>query len=115
MKNRVEQVSDFIRSEIAQIIIKEVELPQDSLVTISRVDIANNYRYALIWVSVIPVERSMEIIKILLKNKKPIQKMLAEKLSIIFSPKISFKLDSQVQKVYEVEHLLDQIRDEEDK
>lgn len=99
---RCQRVSSLILEELNKIIIRELEFP-GALATITSVDVLKKLDYATINISVIPTQKSNEVLKILNKNKKHLQYLLLKKINIKPMPEISFKIDFGLEKAAEVE------------
>lgn len=109
MSHRLEQVSSLIRKEMAALIGREIEIPLGTLVTVSRVKLGPDFKFAKIFVNVTPVERAEEVLDILKKNRSRLQKELSSYLTMKFSAKISFVFDAEEAEAQKIESLLDQI------
>lgn len=90
---RKEQLSSLIQKKLGEIIIKEIELPTGSLVTISEVEVSNDFKKAIIWVSVIPGESSEDILGILKKARGHLQHQLGEEIRTRIISRIEFTID----------------------
>jgi len=104
MKHRVERVNNLIREELSKIIAKELEFP--ALVTLTGVSVSDNFAQAVVGFSVLPSDKSDEILKILNKNLRHLQYLLMKKINIKPMPRISFEIDRGLEKAAEVEKLL---------
>ena len=102
MQRRVEQVNILIRDELANIIDREVDLPEKTFVTITRVDTSRDLRYANVFISVLGEEKEAENVKeseyvldIIEKNIYNIQQTLNRRLRMRPVPKIKFLIDRE--------------------
>ena len=90
MSKRIEQINELIKRELGKIILREVDLPENALVTIISVESASNFQSAKIQISVIPETSADAVMKDLNKQIYFIQKTLNKRLKIRPVPKIIF-------------------------
>ena len=88
--NRILRINELIQQEISKIILKEVEAPENSLITVSDVKTSDDLAHAKIWISVFPQKHSKKMLGYFLKNTGYLQKLLNRRLSMKFIPKIKF-------------------------
>jgi len=109
---RVEKVNSLIKKELGKIILKEIDLPPEILLTITRVEASSNLFQAKVFVSVMPEEKTEEIFKILNQNIFSLQQRLNKKLKMRPVPKISFVKEKRTVEAGRVEELLRKIKKE---
>jgi len=109
---RVEKVNSLIKKELGKIILKEIDLPPEILLTITRVEASSNLFQAKVFVSVMPEEKTEEIFKILNQNIFSLQQKLNKKLKMRPVPKISFVKEKRTVEAGRVEELLRKIKKE---
>lgn len=90
MNKRIEQINELIKRELGQIILREVDLRENTLVTIIDVESASNFQTAKIQISIIPESRAEEVMKELNKQIYSMQQILNKHLKIRPVPKIIF-------------------------
>ena len=105
---RIKKVNRLIQEELGKIIQEEVELPRNVLVTITGVDTSVDVRHAKIKVSVIPKEKTEQVLKILEDNIFELQQILNKRLVLRYVPKVRFVIDKSQEKVERIEKLLKQ-------
>ncbi len=108
MSQRVEKINELIKREIGQIIRREIEIPENSLVTVSRVRTSSDLKEAKIWISIFPVKHAQSLLKEFLKRAGYFQRLLNRRLSMRYIPKISFILDNFEEKIGQFEDILDE-------
>lgn len=91
---RLEKLNALLAEELSKIIDRELEFPDDFLVTVTRVIISNDARYASAHVSVFGGEPAAAL-EILSKNVYTIQQILNKRLRMRPVPKIRFMVDEQ--------------------
>ncbi len=111
MKNRVDRVNELIRQELSQIILRDLEMPDQALVTLTRVVASGNLQQAKVYISVVPDERAQEVLKILGKNIFAVQQMLNRKLKMRPVPKILWVPEKATLEAQRIEELLAQIKE----
>mgnify|MGYP001560461547 FL=1 len=110
MKERVFQVNELIQKELGQILLRELEFPEDIFMTITRVEASPNLQEAKVYISVIPEGGGREVLKILKQNVFRLQQILNKRLRMRPVPKIRWMLHKELSKAQRVEGLLDTIQ-----
>jgi ribosome-binding factor A len=90
MSKRVEQINELVKRELSQIILREFDSPENTLITIIDVETAANFQSAKIQISVIPESRADAVMKDLNHEIYSIQQTLNKRLKIRPVPKIIF-------------------------
>ena len=104
--HRAERVASLIREELSRFLLREVEFPEGSLVTISHVDVDKELATAAVWVSIIPEASKEEAMKILKSEQGRMQFLLNRKMNIKPMPRINFLLDEGLEKAAAIEKIL---------
>ena len=107
MSIRTEQVSTQLQHLIGEIFSRELEIPDDHLLSVTRIKVSPDLRSAKVFISVFPAESSSKIMKYLKSRKGFIQKIVHENLTMKFSPKLEFLIDEHHQNALEIDRLLD--------
>ena len=89
---RIEQLSVFLKEEVSKIIDRELEFPEGCLVTLTRMVISKDSRYATIFLSVLGGIET-EVLAVFEKNIYPIQQMLNRAVRMRPVPQIRFLPD----------------------
>jgi len=113
MSQRAEQLSAIILKDFNDFLLKEVELPRDCLVTITNAEVDDDLATVVIYLSVLPINRRGDIIKILNKQTGRFGRFLASRVKMRLVPKISFSYDETSLKYRSVERELEKIAEEE--
>ncbi len=103
---RHEKIESLIQQELSKIVAREVEFPSGTLVTISHVEVSSDDTMAKIGVSVIPTERTEEILSNMKKMQGWIQRLLNHKMNIRPMPRINFEADYGLDKAAKIDKLL---------
>lgn len=122
MKYRQERLSSLIQEELSKIILRNIDF-SGCLVTLTNVEIDEKLSRAVVNFSVLSPcqgcpgryfeqcaegtpQDSQSVLKILEKNRKGFQYLLAKKIKIKSIPEIIFKIDKGPEKAAEVEKVL---------
>lgn len=109
---RHQRVESLIQEELSKIILKELEFPAD-LVTITGVEVQKDLDTATILVSVIPTQKSEDVLKKLNKSARALRFLLLKKINIKPLPQLNFKIDYGMEKAAEIERAFLKIEKEE--
>ncbi|MFA6146383.1 MAG: 30S ribosome-binding factor RbfA [Patescibacteria group bacterium] len=112
MKQRIEKINELIKREMSQIIVREIEAPDGSLITITRVETSEDLSDAKILISIFPFSHSKKVLFILLKRIGEIQGFLNRRLAMRPLPRIRFVIDETEEKASQIEHVLNKIKKE---
>jgi ribosome-binding factor A len=108
MTDRIKRINQLMKERIADILEKEISF-DNTLITVQNVDTSKDLKYAKIGISIMPFEKSEEILKFLKKQTLNIQKELNKTIKIKFIPKIKFEIDRGEEKADRIEKILKQI------
>ena len=106
MTLRTDKVNALLQREISEAIHEEVELPEGILVTVTRVKVSKDLRYACAWLSILPFKQSESVLTILKQNIRQVQASLNKDLFMHNVPKVGFKIDESEERAGEVEQLV---------
>ncbi len=109
VKNRIPQVNELIKRELSKTILKEVEFPKDTLVTITRVQTSSNLIQAKVYVSVMPENQTSKVLQILNQQIFNLQQIINKRLKMRPIPKIKFVEEKETRKAEKIEKLLEKI------
>ncbi len=101
------QVNELLRHTVSELINREIELPLDSFVTITRVETTRDLKHATIYVTVIPDGKRVSTMKQLQGQKRRVQRELGKRIEMKYTPKLRFKFDQQQIKAQGVYDALD--------
>ena len=110
MSKRTEQVSQLIQNQLGEIISREIELPEGSFITITRVEISPDLKNANVWISILPTGMRGTVLEVLRKNMGGLRKALGQRLTMRSTPKIFFRVDVTEEEAGEIEKILDEIK-----
>lgn len=94
MWQRKEKVANKIKEEISKVIHDELKDPRIGFLTITKVELTNDLRFARIFYSILGQEKQKLMAKQGLESAiKYIRKLLGERLGLRYTPEICFRLD----------------------
>ncbi len=93
MNYRNLRVAKLIQEELGKIMLREVEIPNSVIVTITEVEVPKDLGQAKIRLGVIPETAAAEILNLLNKNQLFLQRLLMKKINIKPMPRIVFELE----------------------
>lgn len=108
---RIQKVNELIKRELGKIILKEIEFPRDTLITITNVDTSPDLREAKILISAIPENQTPQSIRLLRRNIYDLQKKLDKRLRMRPVPRIEFFKETKLEEAQKIEEILDKIRE----
>ena len=113
---RISKINELIKQELSKIISREIEFPENTVVTVMRVQTDAEMKKSKIFVSAIPHAQTGGALSVLKKRKPFLQHRLNRTLVMHFVPALSFaieKEDAVIDEIDEIEHLLDTLHREE--
>ncbi|MFC1663955.1 30S ribosome-binding factor RbfA [Patescibacteria group bacterium] len=111
MKNRIQRVNQLIKREIAQILLRELDSPKNTLVTVTKVKTSVNLNQATVYVSVIPEAKTQRIFKMLSQLIYEIQGELNRHLKMRPIPRIRFVEEKETKQAGRIEEILEKIKE----
>ena len=109
--SRQEKLAEELRKEISNIIQKEVKDPRLGFVTITRVEITQDLRYAKIFFSVLGEDKEYKKTRQALDSALGfIRSLIAQRVKLRFAPEIVFKEDRSSEYSIKIQKLLDEIK-----
>ena len=112
---RTKRISEAIKKEVSSIILNDLNDPRVSFVTVTKVEISSDLKKAKIFVSIIGNETTQETSLYGIKNARSfIQRKVAQRLNIKYSPILSFHIDDSIKKMAHLDRLIAGVSDETD-
>ena len=113
MSRRMEQVNELVAQVVCEIVLSELSDPAISaLVTITGAKVSPDLRHAKIFFSVLGNDEEWEIIaKALNKAAGFIQRIMAQRIVLKLTPKLTFIPDHTIEHAQKIEGILDNITD----
>lgn len=108
---RSEKVADLIQKEISQMLVKSIKDPRIGFVTITKVSVSEDCRFAKVYFSVVGTlaekERSM---KGLDSAKGFVRKELGRRIRLRYTPEILFQFDPSIEYAIHMGELIQTIQ-----
>ena len=112
---RADRVGDQIKAEIADILMRRIKDPRIGFVTVTAVEVADDLRFAKIFVSILDdASQQGKTLRGLMKASGFIRTELGKRLRLKFLPQLSFHLDQSAQKAAHVLQLLEELKKPDD-
>ena len=112
MTEHIPQVNELLHQELGSILLREFDVPEGTIVTITRVDASPNLQQAKIYISVMPEEKAKEVLRLLKKEVYEMQQLLNKRLNMRPVPRIEWVVETKTQEAQEIEEILDRIKEE---
>jgi ribosome-binding factor A len=114
-QKRSTRVADAIRNELALLLLHKVRDPKISSVTISRVEVSDDLKYARIYYTVLGEDKAIKEADVGLQRARGFMRShLAKTLNMRYTPDLQFRYDMTNEKVREIEQLFQSIAGEKD-
>ena len=111
---RSEKVADLIQKEISQMLVKSIKDPRIGFVTITRVNVSEDCRFAKIYFSVAGnLEEKERSIKGLESAKGYVRRELGRRIRLRYTPDIVFQFDPSIEYAIHMEELIQSIHPKE--
>ncbi|OGX60656.1 MAG: ribosome-binding factor A [Paenibacillus sp. RIFOXYA1_FULL_44_5] len=115
-KIRVGRVGEQIKKELSDILRMELKDPRIGFLTITGVDVTNDFSYAKVYLSVLGTDEQKEAtLKALAKAKGFIRSELSKRIRLRKIPAIVFKFDSSIEYGSHIDRLLHDINEGENR
>ncbi|MFH1145553.1 MAG: ribosome-binding factor A [bacterium] len=107
-EQKLHRLSDLVRDEVNEAIKKTIDWPLGLLATVTSVNVGEDLGFAVVRVSVLPIERGEEAMAMLEDNRYDIQRLVAGRITTFRAPKLKFVLDTKPERLAQFEQQLDQ-------
>ena len=109
---RHEKVQEVVRREVSRIVLNEIKDPRLGFITVTKVEMTKDLRYAKIFFSVLGGEAEYKKTKEALESASGfIRRLIAQSIQLRFAPEISFREDKSTQYSIRIQEVLDQIKE----
>ena len=110
---RHKRVEAILKREISNIVHDDLQDSRLGFITIMRVDLTADLRFARIYFSVLGGEKEQKATQEALRSAKSfIRCLIAQRIKLRFVPEITFRLDRSAEYSIEIEQRLDKIKQE---
>lgn len=109
--SRKDRVTEAIRQEVSIIIHDELNDPRLGFVTITKVEMVPDLRYAKIFFSVLGQDEEHKKTKLALDSALGyIRKLISERINLRLAPEIAFEEDRSVEYSVRIQEILDEVK-----
>ncbi len=109
---RIAQVNELIRQELGSIFLRELELPNNCIVTISKVETSADLEHAKVWLKIYPTDFTDSVLGLITKRVKAIRSILSQKIILRIMPELKFMIDPSEEKASRIDELIEKIHEE---
>jgi ribosome-binding factor A len=113
MPKRIERINELIKEIISKLILEEIEFSPGILVTVTRVETANDLLDTNVFISVLPDSDRFKTVVYLKKKTGFLQWKMNELLNMKPLPRLSFLEEKETAEAGRIEELLAQLKREE--
>jgi ribosome-binding factor A len=114
--SRVDRLQSQIIKEISDIIANGLRDTPPAMITFTRAEISRDLKYAKIYFSVMGEEKEIEAgWEFLKRHAGVIRRMLGQRMTIRYTPEITFLYDASAAHVIRINEILEQIKRDENK
>lgn len=113
MSHRPGRLAEALKKEISDILINEIKDPRIGFVTITLVEVTPDLRYARVYASVLGNEEQRKLTaEALTKATGYIRSEIGKRIRLKFTPEITFKLDSSIERGTRIIKLIEEVNNE---
>ena len=114
MSQRVQRVAEEIKQEIGKIIHDELKDPRIGFVTIAKVDLSPDLRYASVYFSVLGTKKESRDTQVgLARSAGFIRKLLGRRMKLRYTPQVTFRLDESAEYSIRISEVLEKIKNKD--
>lgn len=114
-QERVQRVAEEIKKEIGRIIHDELNDPRIGFVTIIKVDLSRDCRFAKVYFSLLGSKKQLRDTQVgLARSKGFIRKLLAQRMKLRYTPEIVFKLDEGSEYSIHISQVLEKLKEKDE-
>ena len=110
--SRHDKVTEAIKKEVSLIIHDELKDPRLGFVTVTKMELTGDFRYAKVFFSVLGKEEDYKRTKEALDSAKGfIRRLIAQRIRLRLVPEIAFKEDKSCEYSIKIEEVLNEIKE----
>ena len=108
--NRLGRIDEEFKKEISNIISYELKEPKvTGLISVTRVKVTPDLKYAKVWVSILNAKNTDETLEGLKKSSGFIRTELAKRINLRYTPELSFVIDDSLEYGAKIDSILKNI------
>ena len=112
MSDRMPQINELLRQELAILVSREIYL-RDGLITVTKIKCSPDLKNASAQISVLPENLSGSALRVLKSHNALFAKELRKKLNLKKIPRSHWEIDKQERCALEIDKVFDEIRKED--
>lgn len=109
--NRIDKLNSLIQKIVGEVLLNYLN-PSDGIVTVSRVEVSKDTRWAKVWVSIVGGDDD-KVLKTIKANIYDIQGEVNRTVNLKLIPRLQFFLDVSPRYAQHISDLLNEIKEEE--
>ncbi len=114
MSQRSEQVAEELRKIISMILLHDLNDPRMGFVTVTRIELTNDLRYAKVFYSVLGDEqKTAETREALEENMRAIKRLAVERINMKYAMELKFEIDRSIENSFRIDEILKKIKKNE--
>ena len=114
MSQRVQRVAEEIKQEIGKIIHDELKDPRIGFVTVTKVALSRDLRYASVYFSLLGTKKELRDTQVgLARSAGFIRKLLGRRIKLRYTPQVTFRLDESVEYSIRISEVLEKIKNKD--
>jgi ribosome-binding factor A len=114
MSQRSSQVSEELRKIVSMILIDDLTDPRLGFVTITRIELTDDLRFARIYYSVLGAEdQKVATAEALEENRGFIRRLAVQRINMKYAMDIRFELDLSIEHSFKIDSILNKIKKED--
>ena len=106
MTRRSDRLAGEIRDEVARMVASDLKDPRLGFITVTRVELTQDLRYARVYVGVLGEDATGESLVILRKAAGFVKREIGRRLRVRFAPEIDFRYDRGLEATERVARVL---------
>ncbi len=110
---RSKRVSDLLKEELADIIMRRLKDPRLGFLTVMDVTVTDDLRLARAYVSVLKEEERQQTLDALNSARSFIRSELAKRLRMKIIPDVEFRIDTSIERASRIDKLLKELKEGE--
>jgi len=111
-QERLQRVTEGIKKEIGKIIQEELNDPRIGFVTITRVELSRDLRFAKVYFSLLGTEKQLRDTQVgISRSASFVRKLLGQRMKLRYTPQIVFKLDESIGYSIHISGVMEKLKD----
>ncbi len=111
MSQRSNQVAEELRKIVSMILLEDLDDPRIGFITITRIELTADLRFARIFYSVLGDDAQKESTREALEEKRGfIRKLVVERINMKYAMEFKFEVDKSIEHSFHIEDILKKIK-----